>query len=427
MFSRNRRNESGEPTEWGKLYKVKSIFKRGKNVSTQEQVCNGEMRMNLHEASANGRADIVRELLAHKADVNVLDRLYSWRPLYGACMIGHPEVVRELHMHMDASSKYCETALRIAASYGHAGVVRELLAFGVDVNARSNKGETVLLKASTNGHADIVRELLIHKADICASDKNGWTALHLASSNKHVNVVRELLSHKADVDTLNNDGWTALIVASSEGHVSVVRELLAHNANVNASTNGGRTALHLASSSRRADIVQELLAHGMVPDAKSKDGITPLALCLQLGSLDPWVNKWRMFWAALKTTHALMSSGAVYEGPSRMFRSIGKGQKDFAAIMSICVHHWTAEQQQNKRPLTTVPYKAFEFGSEAVEVYLSGADTSVISSFTAGASDEAIRSVSRWTRNCWSEAVGKEPLEDWGPLNELDTMNDGGV
>ena len=82
---------------------------------------------------------------------------------------------------------------------GHADVVRVLLAAKAEVNAKTSEGATALYLASKSGHADVVRALLAAKADVNAKIGNGTTtALTEASQNGHGDVVRLLSNAGAD-------------------------------------------------------------------------------------------------------------------------------------------------------------------------------------------------------------------------------------
>ena len=57
-----------------------------------------------------------------------------------------------------------------AARTGDAAAVKELLAKGVDVNARFRYGQTALFKAAERGHAEVVKILLANGADVNVRD-----------------------------------------------------------------------------------------------------------------------------------------------------------------------------------------------------------------------------------------------------------------
>jgi len=95
-----------------------------------------------------------------------------------------------------------------ASRTGNLSRVRELIASGVDVNARNNTGTTVLMYASRHGHIEVVRELIARGADVNLRNVIGYTTLMIASKNGHSEVVRELIIRGADVNAQNNYGET---------------------------------------------------------------------------------------------------------------------------------------------------------------------------------------------------------------------------
>ena len=83
------------------------------------------------------------------------------------------------------------TALFWAATNGHTGIVRALLAApGLDVNAADDDGWTALMTAARKGHTETVTALLAAPGlDVNAADDAGLlTALYLAESNGHVEI-----------------------------------------------------------------------------------------------------------------------------------------------------------------------------------------------------------------------------------------------
>ena len=69
------------------------------------------------------------------------------------------------------------TALHYARS---AAMVRLLISYDADVNARDNDGFTVLMSAATRNIAASVSDLLVHGANVDAKDNEGKTALDYA-------------------------------------------------------------------------------------------------------------------------------------------------------------------------------------------------------------------------------------------------------
>ena len=71
------------------------------------------------------------------------------------------------------------TPLYLASENGHLDVVKELIAHRADINKGTDVGATPLYAASVNGHVKVVNELLDNKASIDRAENNdGNTPLH---------------------------------------------------------------------------------------------------------------------------------------------------------------------------------------------------------------------------------------------------------
>jgi ankyrin repeat protein len=132
---------------------------------------------------------------------------------------------------------------------------------------------TPLLTAAYNGDFEMVRVLLEYKADVNARHNGGWTSLHLASRGNlslgpnitpsFSNVARLLLEHGADINakaTTHFDG-TPLHLAAEQGRVEIVHVLLQNGADVSMKDDRGRTALQVASDRGHAEVVKLLSEH----------------------------------------------------------------------------------------------------------------------------------------------------------------------
>ena len=83
----------------------------------------------------------------------------------------------------------------------------------------------VLFDACKNGNIDLVKKLLSYGADVNAKNNDGWTPLHYASRNGHTEIVKLLLEHGVDVNCKNNNGYTPLHLASEKRHTEIVNLL----------------------------------------------------------------------------------------------------------------------------------------------------------------------------------------------------------
>ena len=121
-----------------------------------------------------------------------------------------------------------------AIEKGNIEAVKQHLAAGADVNAKTGGGVTPLHDAAF-GHKEIA-ELLIDKgADVDAQDVNGWTPLHSTAYEGHRGIVELLIVKDADVNAKDVNGRTPLDLGI---FTSEIADLLRKH--------GGRTAEELA-------------------------------------------------------------------------------------------------------------------------------------------------------------------------------------
>jgi ankyrin repeat protein len=146
----------------------------------------------LHEACARNRTDIADALV--NAGVSVLEKLGRQSLLESAVsgglgslewLLARPEGPRSLERDgIDA--------IRTAAHFGKADVLRRLVEVGVPVNCHDEIGWTPLIYAAWNGHADTVRALLEAGANPNLPDSTGKTAADWATRGKHIDIAKLL-------------------------------------------------------------------------------------------------------------------------------------------------------------------------------------------------------------------------------------------
>nr|XP_032809291.1 protein fem-1 homolog B [Petromyzon marinus] len=150
-------------------------------------------------AAGAGHYPVVNFLVAEAhANVNHIT-VTSSTPLRAACFDGRLDIVRLLVEHradVSIANKYGNTCLMIAAYRGHASVVRFLLGQGADPNVRAHCGATALHFAAEVGHADVVSALLAARAAILPND-HGMTPLKVAAETCKADVVQLFLDSGA--------------------------------------------------------------------------------------------------------------------------------------------------------------------------------------------------------------------------------------
>jgi ankyrin repeat protein len=154
-------------------------------------------------------------------------------------------------------------------------MIRELLAHGAEVNARTREvppsrrwlyslgdvswvdftGQTPFLRAALSGDVAVMRLLLEHGADPNLPTRAGTTPLMAASGVNWVvaqtyteslqsllDAIELCLDHGADVNAVNSMGLTAVLGAANRGANDIIRLLAANGARLDAVDKEGRSA-----------------------------------------------------------------------------------------------------------------------------------------------------------------------------------------
>ncbi len=161
-----------------------------------------EDQLNLHEASALGRAGRLKTILG-QSQVRVNEaNAEGFTPLGLAAFFGHADAVKVLLDHGATAdqrdkSRFANTALDAAVAANRTDVVRALLAAGAKPNVRDSADYTPLHKAAANGNIETVRMLLEHGADAAAVRKGGGSPLAEAEAKGHAEIAELLRANGA--------------------------------------------------------------------------------------------------------------------------------------------------------------------------------------------------------------------------------------
>ncbi len=157
------------------------------------------------------------------------------------------------------------TALFYAASEGHAGVIRAVLAAGAEVDVQVREAYegmvTPLVMAAEGGHLDAVKALLAAGANVRHRSRSGKTALTSAAAEGHTAVVSVLIAAIKKTEKSDRAFDTPLWWAVFNSHVTCVKLLLAAGASPQASglyQGKSKTALDLARKPRKSKILAML-------------------------------------------------------------------------------------------------------------------------------------------------------------------------
>ena len=108
-----------------------------------------------------------------------------------------------------------ESSIHDAAYQGNIEAVKQHIAAGTDVDAKTDDGRTPLHFAAFPGQKEIAELLLANGADVNAKANNGGTPLHLAAFKSHKEIVELLITKGADVNAMDDGGHTPVDWAES--------------------------------------------------------------------------------------------------------------------------------------------------------------------------------------------------------------------
>ncbi|XP_068234477.1 protein fem-1 homolog A-like [Palaemon carinicauda] len=155
-----------------------------------------------------------------------------------AATLGHTKclkiLVEDYYAHLDEvvsgggakdANRLYYNPLRVASTYGHFDIVKLLLEYGIDVDAKDSKGITCLMMAAYNRRRKILKYLIRKGADVNKKTINGKHALHACAESGDLEAMKILLRHNARMDA-DSFGITPLLTASSFGHRHIVQYLV---------------------------------------------------------------------------------------------------------------------------------------------------------------------------------------------------------
>lgn len=120
--------------------------------------------------------------------------------------------------------------LALATKANFVRIVRLLVEGGVDLDYQDDQGETALHLAARYGHVECAEALLqgseMQKANVeLAENVFGWTPLFVACVEGHLKIVELLVGAGANLGRADTSGWTAQEHAALRGHIDIAAKL----------------------------------------------------------------------------------------------------------------------------------------------------------------------------------------------------------
>lgn len=156
----------------------------------------------LHYACIEGREQVVDLLLSRGASPNIGAEDQTGNPLQDAAQFGHTEIVRKLLAEKadpNSANKNGITPLMDATVSAKPEIVSLLICYGADVNMAENgryERRTALMWAAEKGQKEIVRIMLYAKPDLNKVTSLGKTVLDLAKEAGQLEILDQLRSYK---------------------------------------------------------------------------------------------------------------------------------------------------------------------------------------------------------------------------------------
>jgi cytohesin len=213
--------------------------------------------ISIHDAVDSGNIKVVKQHLAAGTDVNA-----------------------------KSDDRIGWTPLHRSTDYGHKEIAELLIANGADVNAKATiRNDDVVtpldwaIRAKRTEIADLIRKHGGKTSDWL----NAGKSIHIATKAGHIEAVKQHLAAGTDVNAEDNIGATPLFGAAGKGHKEIVELLIAEGADVNAKNRSGWTPLHYAAQKGHKEIAKLLIAGGVDVNAKTDQGWIPLHLAAKAG------------------------------------------------------------------------------------------------------------------------------------------------
>ncbi|GKT47093.1 glycerophosphocholine phosphodiesterase GDE1 [Colletotrichum spaethianum] len=199
-------------------------------------------RLPLHYAARFGFVVVCQIIMAKMQEWGQFDDNDGYAPLHLSVVGGHPLTTKALlqgENWQGVSVKKAEmrrtvsksgAVLAMATKSNYKVIVEMLVEAGVDINWQDKTGETALHLAARFGHDEIAKSLIKgtdeQRADLeIAENTYAWTPLHVAAVDGHLSMVQLLVDSGAVVAKADSSGWTAKEHAALRGHLDIARIL----------------------------------------------------------------------------------------------------------------------------------------------------------------------------------------------------------
>ncbi|RMD76773.1 hypothetical protein D6810_02990, partial [Candidatus Dojkabacteria bacterium] len=267
-----------EAVQSGLVKTCEALIKRGCCIDSTDK----QGQTPLYYAIYYGYQKVVRLLLDKGANVNFKDK-DGLTPLHLAIKIAYLNTSDRLDSALHNNYFDVIQALQIAIGIKPIATIQNM-------DLRSRIENFILLYLNRipiarepNNYLEIIKLLLEYGADVNAKDYNNCTPLCVAAAHGHLENAQGLFNSCADTSVENNNTWMS---RTKLDHLKIIKMLLDYGAKVNTKDKYGKTPLCWATEIRCWEIIRMLSKHGADINAPNSQNETFLYLAAKNGDLE---------------------------------------------------------------------------------------------------------------------------------------------
>jgi ankyrin repeat protein len=182
------------------------------------------------------------------------------------------------------TAKAPDISIHEAAGEGNIEVVKQHLAAGTDVNAKTDDGVTPLHEAAGVGQKEITELLIAKGADVNANTPDGLTVFFAAILGANKEIVELLIAKGADVNVRGFGGMTPLNMADDEGEKEIAALLRKHGGKTGEELEGGESVAEATQPEPPTGKTPDISIHGAAGAAGRKGNIEAVKQHLAAGT-----------------------------------------------------------------------------------------------------------------------------------------------
>ncbi|KFM57169.1 Protein phosphatase 1 regulatory inhibitor subunit 16B, partial [Stegodyphus mimosarum] len=210
----------------------------------------------LHQCCIDDSEEMMKLLIEFGANVNAKDS-EQWTPLHAAATCGHIHIVKYL------IAKGADLLAVNADGNMPYDICDDDTTLDYIENEMAKKGITQEMIDQTRAATEVkmlndLKYLVSQGEGVDYTDDNGASPLHIAAANGYLSVIEFLLDHHVSVDVCDDDQWQPIHAAACWGHPDAIEMLVQAGADINAKTKNGETPYDISEDIEVRERIMQL-------------------------------------------------------------------------------------------------------------------------------------------------------------------------